>query len=664
MKPTYVLDSEIYRNYFLIGFMDIATDKVWSIEAVGSNSRLSKEDRIWLRGWMKRKTVGFNSKGFDLPIIYAAIEGRTVGELKKIANDIISGGMKPWDVEREWGIEIPRNLDHIDLIEVSPGQASLKIYNGRLHGKRMQDLPIHHDAVLSESEIEEVYDYWKNDLQATKLLHSGLSAHLDLREELSKQYKIDLRSKSDAQVAEAIIKSEIEKINGQRLGKSESKGVKGFHYQAPDYIRFKDPLMNEIVDKIEDWEFRVGKGGKVEMPPFLAETPIKMGNTVYKMGIGGLHSTEERVAHLSDAEHDLTDHDVESFYPRIITSLGLFPERLGKVFLRVYKGIIARRLEAKHRQKEIEKEIKALKEQIAMANRPSELMQERLAELQAEHRKQKVQNEGGKIQINGSFGKLGSMFSVLFAPKLLLTVTLTGQLSLLMLIHRLEREGISVVSGNTDGIVVRCPRHLLDRKSEIIAKWESDTGFKTEAAQYRALYAASVNNYFAVKLDGGVKRKGHYAKSGLDEKKNPTEEICSDAVADFLEKGIPVSKTIRECRDIRKFVTVRNVTGGAIYGVKEVEFERISEKTGKRLKPGTKFDASEAVYLGKAVRFYRSTESIGALHYKDSLNKVPKSEGCKPLMELPDSFPDDVDFSSYIRAAREMLFDIGYYEEL
>jgi hypothetical protein len=33
-------------------------------------------------------------------------------------------------------------------------------------------------------------------------------------------------------------------------------------------------------------------------------------------------------------------------------------------------------------------------------------------------------------------------------------------------------------------------------------------------------------------------------------------------------------------------------------------------------------------------------------------------------MDLPDSFPDDVDFASYIKDARQMLIDIGYHEEL
>jgi DNA polymerase elongation subunit (family B) len=57
-----------------------------------------------------------------------------------------------------------------------------------------------------------------------------------------------------------------------------------------------------------------------------------------------------------------------------------------------------------------------------------------------------------KIAANGVFGKLGSPWSILYAPHLMVAVTLTGQLALLMLIERAERMGISVVSANTDGV--------------------------------------------------------------------------------------------------------------------------------------------------------------------------------------------------------------------
>ncbi|MEG7688959.1 hypothetical protein U2044_15310, partial [Listeria monocytogenes] len=68
---------------------------------------------------------------------------------------------------------------------------------------------------------------------------------------------------------------------------------------------------------------------------------------------------------------------------------------------------------------------------------------------------------GGKIMINGTFGKTGSQYSVLFAPTMLIQTTITGQLSILMLIEWHEHYGIPVISANTDGIVINCPRDKL-----------------------------------------------------------------------------------------------------------------------------------------------------------------------------------------------------------
>lgn len=695
MKRTLIHDIEIYENYALIGFMDIQTGDIWSWEF---EDPLTADERTAIRKLvMKNLIVGFNSRGFDMLILFAALKGFAAKALKRLANEIILGKrgkngdlvqQKAWDIERDWEIEIPKKLDHIDLIEVAPGKASLKIYNGRIHGKRMQDLPIDPEAILTEDQKDEVYHYWQNDLRATKDLFLSLSEQIALRTELSREYGMDLRSKSDAQVAEAVIKKRVEQITGTAPKKPDLANIKPFKYRAPDYIHFENEHLNDLLDTIEAWEFKLSYSGKVQMPDFLSDAEItfeqmgetighlnedeednregalRLGTSVYRMGIGGLHSSEKRAVHHSDDDFVLIDADVASYYPNIILTLGLYPETMGKVFLKVYRGIVDRRLAAKAKQKELEKEIKALQAQIDQANRPSELMQDRLAELKAEAHQQKVANEGGKIMINGSFGKLGSRWSALFSPNLLITVTLTGQLALLMLIEWMELDNISVVSGNTDGIVIKCPRNRLDDMKAIIKRWEKTTGFEMETAEYEAIYSRDVNNYIALKKGSDPKRKGAYAKSGLEEKKNPTMDICAEAVSAFLSTGVPVSKTIRECRDIRKFVTVRTVKGGAIWNVKEVEYQRVSEKTGKILKPGIKFDASEAQYLGKAIRWYQSTCGNGAIHYKDSLNRVPKSEGAGPLMELPDVFPEDVDFSWYVREARRILVDIGYYEEV
>jgi hypothetical protein len=164
----------------------------------------------------------------------------------------------------------------------------------------------------------------------------------------------------------------------------------------------------------------------------------------------------------------------------------------------------------------------------------------------------------------------------------------------------------------------------------VVWEWEQATRFDTEATYYRALYSRDVNNYIAIKPDGGFKLKGAYAPAGLQ--KNPTNEICTGAVVKFLIDGTPIEDTIRACRDIRKFVTIRQVKGGAVKGDQ---------------------------FLGKAVRWYYAAGITGTITYKINGYTVARSEGARPLMELPEQFPADVDFDWYIREAHSILDDIG-----
>lgn len=83
------------------------------------------------------------------------------------------------------------------------------------------------------------------------------------------------------------------------------------------------------------------------------------------------------------------------------------------------------------------------------------LIKSEIAQLEAQLLELQTTDGGSKIQINGTFGKTGSPYSVLFAPTMLIQTTITGQLSLLMLIEWHEIYGIPVISANTDGVVIK-----------------------------------------------------------------------------------------------------------------------------------------------------------------------------------------------------------------
>jgi hypothetical protein len=597
-------DIECYVNFFQIAFKSATSGKV--IDFCMCPGFALDTDRIW---WIVQNftIVGFNSHNYDMIMLALALAGKDCATLKEASNAIIMGKERPQDILRRNKVKhIRDHVDHIDLIEVAPLAGSLKIYAGRLHAPRMQDLPFAHYKSLSGPQMAIVRWYCINDLTSTLFLYNALAEQLKLRVTLSRENGIDLRSKSDAQIAEAVISEHIERLNGTRPRQPDIPIGTVYRYQVPSFLRYATPTMQWVLERVRNAMFIVGMDGRVGMPGELDELVIPIADAKYRMGIGGLHSSETTVSHLASDDWDLCEIDVESYYPRIILNQKLYPQHLGPNFLRVYEEIVNRRLQAKHTG-------------------------------------DKVTSDSLKITINGSFGKLGSKYSVLYAPDLLIQVTVTGQLCLLMLIERLEMAGITVVSANTDGIAIKCHasrRHLM---RGIVTQWEQDTDFKTEETPYRAIYCRDVNNYIAVKRDGTTKQKGVFANPWATEKskderlkKNPTSQICMDAVTALLVKGTPIERTIRECIDVTKFVNVRNVKGGAV-------------KNGE--------------YLGKAIRWYYATGEDGEIIYASNGNKVPRSDGARPIMDLPSSVPADIDFAVYEAHTVRILQEIAYLDE-
>lgn len=611
MKPYVVLDTECYVDYFLAVFRRADGALVRAYEAFpGQPFDVTEVGRIMAN----YPTVGFNSNNYDTPMLTMAIRGASTDELKRISDAIIVGNLKPWQFEELYGVKIPK-WNHIDISEVAPGvMISLKQYGGRMHSKRLQDLPLPPDTRVTPELRPIVRDYCENtDIPITIDLWNRLTKDGDnviaIREQIAHEMDmgpVDLRSKSDAQVAEAVIRKMVERRKGTRINKPEWKPGEQFRYKPPTFIAFRSAHLVEHLRSICEATFAIKSNGKIAEPPMLAASaePVVIAGKGYKMGIGGLHSMEKSTAHLIDDDEVLCDIDVVSFYPELIRKCGLAPTNMGKHFSQVYGEFIDRRIAAKKSG-------------------------------------QKTVAQMLKIFLNGTFGKLGSPYSVLFAPNLLIQVTLTGQLMLLMMIERMEAAGISVVSANTDGIVLRYHKSLDARRKEIVAQWEHEAEFETEETQYRGIFSKDVNNYIALKLDGKFKTKGEYADPSLA--KNAENEICNEAVKVYLGTGKPIRDTVCECNDIRKFITAMKATGGATF---------------------------KGQYLGKVVRWvYRlgETEDIRYVKANEKTgnhNKVSSSDGAMPVMILPDELPLDLDYWRYIDKAESILKDIGVTDEI
>lgn len=654
-KHPLLVDTECYVNYWLCKFKSKKTGALKEFEKwpdYGFDLDL-RALRYILANYL---LIGFNLKHYDIPMIAYALTGASCEDLKRASDAIILGNMKCWEFYERFGLREPDWIDYIDLIEVAPGDGSLKLYGGRLHSKKLQDLPIDPSKDLTADERDITRLYCGNDLDTTHDLANHLEPDIELRESMSAMYRIDLRSKSGAQIAEAVIRSELTKLVG-RLNKPTIPPGTKFKYVPPKFLKFETEQMRLRFSEICASEFVVSDNGSPTEPPALANMMVAIGNGRYRMGIGGLHSSEQCVSHYAADGMMLMDVDVASYYPRIILECELFPKHLTEAFLTVYRSIFERRIRAKKE-------------------------------------KNKVVDASLKLVLNSSFGQFGNRYSMLYSPHLMIQVTVTGQLALLMLIERLNQYDIECVSANTDGIVLHFQEDDLDEVRRHIKWWESETGFLMEETPYKSLHSRDVNSYISVKVGGGVKGKGEYADVSIA--KNPSNPIINTAVKVFLERGTPLGQTITDCEDIRQFLTVQRVTGGAIKVTKTNYDESLTP--GKKRdfllangwhvvepgpiaklrlapmvgEPGRTVEAAyrehcgedEFEYLGKVVRFYIGRGVEGALHYRKrnasgARNKVPASDGAVPCMDLPDTLPRDIDYDFYIREAERQLKLIG-----
>ena len=586
----YLFDIECYINYFEVKFRSYDTGAIKSL--------MMFEDDITgdftietLESFVRNKNVrlvGFNSMNYDMVMLSAFLSGKNNQYLKRISDFIVKSGKPHWQTYKNFDLS-PLKINHIDLMEPSPGvQIGLKLYGGRLGAPKMQDLPIDPDAVVTRQEANELSIYCDNDLDTTHRLYKAVKKAIELREALSEKYKVDLNSKSDAQIAEAILKLYLE-AEGVDVAK-RSTPVIDFKYRVPEWVSFQSPELNSMLEAVRETTFGLNEKGTLVMPPSLNKA-IEFDDAKYKFGIGGLHSQEKNQVVVPAEDEFFAEWDVASMYPSIIIEQELYPKHLGEQFLDVYSNIKDERLEAKHSG-------------------------------------DNIKNSTYKILLNGTYGKLNSKYSYLYSPELLIQTTITGQLSLLMLIEMMTLAGGKVMSANTDGVNVLIKKADLQKAYDAQYRWELLTSYELEVTPYKGVYSRDVNNYVALKSEG-VKGKGAFAVGGL--MKNPNNNVTIEAVINHLANGANIEEHIRNETDPLKFCCVRKVTGGATFRGEEV---------------------------GKVVRFYHSVDGDN-LRYKKNDNKVPKSDGCKPLMDLPDKIPNDIDYDWYISDAISQLKDLG-----
>jgi DNA polymerase elongation subunit (family B) len=129
------------------------------------------------------------------------------------------------------------------------------------------------------------------------------------------------------------------------------------------------------------------------------------------------------------------------------------------------------------------------------------------------------------------YGKSSDMQNWIYDRQLTMFTTITGELSLMMLIEKYEINGIHVISANTDGvtIMIKKDHDSFDAMYEINDWWCNITQYELERTDYSKIIFSTVNDYLAIKTDGEVKKKGDFL-TDFELHKNKSARIVPIAV--------------------------------------------------------------------------------------------------------------------------------------
>ncbi len=200
--------------------------------------------------------VGFNSLGFDYPIIHELLKLRDKNKVPKGGNTIAKKmydlaqkqiesfkGQFPNTVKTE-----DRYVKQIDLYKIhhfdnKAKATSLKMLEFNMRSSNIEDLPFPVGKILTNDEIDVLIQYNEHDVKMTLDFYNHSIPQVEFREKLTHKYNRDFINHSDAKIGGDYFVMELEKA-GIPLYTKDSEGKRKVRQTKRSSIKVKDCLFS------------------------------------------------------------------------------------------------------------------------------------------------------------------------------------------------------------------------------------------------------------------------------------------------------------------------------------------------------------------------------------------------------------------------------------
>lgn len=546
-KVILVYDIEVFQNIFHCAIKDTETGKITLFEISNRKNQLQelveffKEFENVEGSWNNSYTTdyqfntnkifaGYNNIHYDNPIInyiidyYNVMKNKTYIEICKsifnLSKTILNSKEGEEGIWKKWKYQQWfESFDILTMLYSTQLRVGLKEMQVTMQYPNVQEFVYDWDIPLVESKFDEMIQYNINDVESTSELLDRCKKDIELRIAIEDEYGVRVLSKDGVNIGMKIITQKYLEKTGQTWW--DIKDLRSPMDKIPlkdvilPFVKYDSPILKDMLDTLKKQTVSPGRKGY--------EYKFIFNNLRYTIGVGGIHSVNDPEIIIPKEDEYLIDCDVASLYPSMLIQHKFYPKHLGPEFLEIYSKIREERLEAKHNG-------------------------------------DKVKNETLKFALNGLSGNLQNEHNFCYSPFAVMQIRVNGQLLLLMLAEKLVEIGCKIIQANTDGLFLICKKNKYEEYQKVCKEWEKLTKLELEEDRFEAMYQYAINDYIAVKEGYHktkdkklIKTKGMFITEVLLGK-GLSPKIIPEAIINYFVDNIPVEETIKNCRDIRKFL--------------------------------------------------------------------------------------------------------------
>lgn len=611
-KAVFVFDIEVFQNIFHCSVKDTETNTIYKFEISERKNQLRELVKFFKQvdkyiTWGEYYTTtrqiesniifcGYNNLHYDNPIINYIIEYEDTlmnhnvfticSSIFNLSKTITTSKEDNIDAWKRWKYQIWFDtFDILTMLYSNKLRVGLKEIQVTMQYPNVQEFVCDWTKPLPLEDFDSMIDYNINDIESTSELLNRCKDAVDLRIAIEDEYGVRVLSKDGVNIGMKILTQKYLEKTGLTWWDIEGLRSPMDYIPLKDvilpFIKYDSPILNRVLEDMKDQIVSPGRKGY--------ENNFVFAGLRYTVGVGGIHSKNDPEIIIPKEDEMLIDIDVASLYPSMLIEYGFYPKHLGPEFLEVYSQIKNERIEAKHNG-------------------------------------DKVKNETLKLALNGLSGNLQNEHNFCYSPEAVMKIRINGQLLLLMLAEKLTQAGCRIIQANTDGLFVLLKKDNYQRVNTICRNWEQLTKLTLEEERFEAMYQYAINDYIAVTtlypdmkkrfLSGEtiirkstkkpytcieeiqedfIKTKGMFITKVLLGK-GLSAKIIPEAIIKYFVDGTPVEQTIKECKDIKKFL--------------------MSEKTGKQWHVEYMNEEQQ-----RTNRFYASTNGGYLWKWKDTGHK-------------------------------------------